>query len=201
MSKNSEGVSKKEEILNAAIILFAEQGFSNTSITEVAKATNASTANIFYHFKTKEELFLAALQNVKEGIISHFDEYFKDREFENGLQMMEEIIAYYLYIAGAMEQWFLLLHSHYPYRLALVNEVCREHLEKTYNSLVEIFEKAVVKGKEDGSIADVDSRKTALVIFSMIEGVVRFKIYNLYDSGVLFAELIKSCNKILKYKE
>ncbi|MBF0303039.1 MAG: TetR/AcrR family transcriptional regulator [Desulfamplus sp.] len=199
MTKNN--VSKKDEILNAAIILFAEQGFSNTSITEVAKATNASTANIFYHFKNKEELFLAALENVKQGIITRFDEYFRDRDFTNGLQMMEEIISYYLYLAGSMEQWFLLLHSHYPYRLALVNNVCRDHLEQTYNSLVEIFEQAVVRGKKDGSIADVDSRKTALVIFSMVEGVVRFKIYNLYDAGALFNELIKSCNKILKYKE
>ncbi len=194
-------MSKKEEILNAAIILFAEQGFNNTSITEVAKATNASTANIFYHFKNKEELFLAALENVKDGIMTHFDEYLRGRYFENGLQMMEEIIAFYLYLAGAMQQWFLLLHSHYPYRLALVNDLCRNHLEQTYNSLVDIFERAVVIGKEDGSIADVDSRKTALVIFSMVEGVVRFKIYNLYDTGALFYELIKSCNKILKYKE
>ncbi|MBF0242427.1 MAG: TetR/AcrR family transcriptional regulator [Desulfamplus sp.] len=194
-------MSKKDEILNAAIILFAEQGFNNTSITEVAKATKVSTANIFYHFKNKEELFLAALENVKDGIMSHFEEYLKSIEFESGLQMMEEIIAYYLYLAGSMQQWFLLLHSHYPYRLALVNEVCRDHLEKTYNSLVDIFERAVVIGKEDGTIADVDSRKTALVIFSMVEGVVRFKIYNLYDSGVLFGELIKCCNKILKYKE
>lgn len=194
-------MSKKEEILEAAIILFAEKGFNDTSITEVSRATNASTANVFYHFKNKEELFLSALEQVKEGILGHFNGYLSERTFENGLQMMEEIIAYYLYLAGAMEQWFLLLHSHYPYRLALVNDICRSYLEKTYNSLVEIFERAVVIGKEDGSIADVDSRKTALVIFSMVEGVVRFKIYNLYDTGALFNELIKSCNKILKYKE
>ncbi|MBF0232919.1 MAG: TetR/AcrR family transcriptional regulator, partial [Desulfamplus sp.] len=87
------------------------------------------------------------------------------------------------------------------YRLALVNDVCGSYLETTYNSLVDIFEQAVIIGKADGSIADVDSRKTALVIFSMLEGVVRFKIYNLYDTGALFNELIKSCNKILKYKE
>ncbi len=194
-------MSKKDEILNAAIILFAEQGFNDTSITEVAKAANVSTANVFYHFKNKEVLLLAALENVETGIVSHFEDYFKDREFESGIKMMEEIISFYLYLAGAMEQWFLLLHSHYPYRLALTNDVCRDHLERTYNSLVDIFERAVVIGKEDGSIADVDSRKTALVIFSMIEGVVRFKIYNLYDAGVLFDELIKSCNKILRYKE
>lgn len=194
-------MSKKEEILDAAIILFAEKGFRDTSISEVAKAVQISNANVFYHFKNKEELFLAVLKNVKEGILGYFDEYLQKKEFESGLQMMEELIAYYLYLAGAMEQWFLLLHSHYPYRLALVNNVCRSYLEETYNGLVDIFELAVVTGKEDGSIAAENSRKAALVIFSMIEGVVRFKIYNLYDAGVLFNELIKSCNKILKYKE
>ena len=55
-------------------------------------------------------------------------------------------------------------------------------------------------GREDGSIDAEDTRKTALVIFSMVDGVVRFKIYNLYDTGALFNELINSCRKILKYK-
>ncbi len=193
-------MSKKDEILKTAIILFAEKGFQNTSMAEVARATNVSNANIFYHFNNKETLFLACLEHVKNGIIEKFEQYMTGQKFESGIQMMEGIISFYLYLAGSMEAWFLLLHNHYPYRLAIVNELCRNHLETTYNSLIDIFEYAVILGKKDGSIEDVDSRKTALIIFSMVDGIVRFKIYNLYDGASLYKELIRSCKKILKCK-
>lgn len=194
-------LSKKDTILKAAVFLFAEKGFKDTSIAELAKATGASTANVFYHFNSKEALFLATLEHVKNGIVHEFEDYIAKREFESGLLMMEGIVSFYLYLAGSMEAWFLLLHNHYPYRLAMVNDVCRSHLEKTYNSLIDIFEDAVIIGKSDGSIKDIDSRKTALIIFSMVDGLVRFKIYNLYDTAALYNELIRSCRKILKYKD
>ena len=193
-------MSKKNDILKAAITLFADRGFQDSSMTEVAKMSGVSGATVFYHFKTKEALFLTALETVKEGIIHEFDQYLGESDFKLGIDLVEGIVSFYLYLAGSMEEWFLLLHSHYPYKLAMVNEECRDHLEKTYNSLVDIFERAVAMGKDDGSINVIDTRKTALVLFSMVDGVVRFKIYNLYDTGALFSTLISSCRKIVKYK-
>jgi AcrR family transcriptional regulator len=193
-------MSKKDDILKAAITLFADRGFQDASMTEVAKMSGVSGATVFYHFKSKEALFLIALETVKDGIIQEFDRYLSEHDFDSGIELAEGIISFYLYLAGTMEEWFLLLHSHYPYKLALVNEECRSHLEKIYNSLVDVFERAVALGRADGSIDVEDTRKTALVIFSMVDGVVRFKIYNLYDTGALFNELINSCRKILKYK-
>ena len=43
--------------------------------------------------------------------------------------MVEGAISYYLYLAGMKEDRFHLLHHRYPYELAAVNPVCREHLE------------------------------------------------------------------------
>jgi AcrR family transcriptional regulator len=193
-------MTKKNDILRSAITLFADRGFQDASMTEVARMGGVSGATVFYHFKSKESLFLTALETVKDGIIEEFDAYLDQHEFASGIDLVEGIISFYLYLAGSVEEWFLLLHSHYPYKLALVNRECRSHLEKIYNSLVDIFERAVALGRKDGSILADDTRKTALVIFSMVDGVVRFKIYNLYDTGALYRELINSCRKILKYK-
>ncbi|HAS89092.1 MAG TPA: TetR/AcrR family transcriptional regulator, partial [Desulfovibrio sp.] len=41
-------------------------------------------------------------------------------------------------------------------------------------------------------------RKTALIIFTMVDGLVRFKNFNLYDAGALFNELIESIRRMLK---
>ncbi len=42
------------------------------------------------------------------------------------------------------------------------------------------------------------ARKIALIIYSMVDGLVRFKTYNLYDAGVLYDEVIESCRRMLK---
>lgn len=193
-------MSKKKVILQAATRLFSEKGFKDTSMADLAKVTGAAQGTIFYHFNTKEELFLSILEELKGNIIEEFERYFAERKFKNGLDMMEGAISFYLYLAGAMEDRFLLLHRHDAYELAQVNSICKGHLEGIYNCLLDIFERAILLGQNDGSIRDMPARKTALIIFTMVDGLVRFNTYNLYDAGALYNDLIESCRKILESK-
>ena len=66
-----------------------------------------------------------------------------------------------------------------------------------YNCVVDIFEQAIRRGQKDGSIGELSSRKMALLLFSMVDGLVRFKTYNLYDPGGLYHELIAACRRML----
>ncbi|MFK7965520.1 MAG: TetR/AcrR family transcriptional regulator [Burkholderiaceae bacterium] len=47
----------RENILNVAETLFANNGYNGTSLRDVARAANLQTAAIGYHYPTKEELF------------------------------------------------------------------------------------------------------------------------------------------------
>ena len=191
-------MSKKEVILCAAMWLFSEKGFKDTSMIELSKMTGAAEGTIFYHFKNKEDLFLSTLENVKNEIIDQFESYFRETKFETGLHMMEGAILFYLYLAGAMGDQFLLLHRHDAYEIAKANPTCRGHLEAVYNCLLDIFERAILRGQQDGSIRSVSPRKTALIIFSMIDGLVRFETYNLYHAGSLYEQLKDLCRRMLQ---
>ena len=190
-------MSKKELILQSALWLFAKKGFKDTSMADLSKMTGAAEGTTFYHFKNKETLFLAVLETVKLKIINDFERYAARKKFQSGLEMVEEVISFYLYLAGHNPDLFMLLHRHDAYELAEVNPLCREYLEDTYNGLVDIFEKAVNLGKKDGSIVSVPARKTALILFTMTDGLVRFNSYNLYNAGALSSELIASCRRML----
>ncbi|MBN2059029.1 MAG: TetR/AcrR family transcriptional regulator [Deltaproteobacteria bacterium] len=191
-------MKKKEAILNSATRLFSEKGFKDTSISEISRATGAAEGTIFYHFKSKEELFLAILKEFKDSIVDEFKHYIEEKDFENGMEMVDNVISFYLYLAGSMEDRFLLLHRHDAYELSKVNPICREYLEEIYNCLVELFERAIILGREDGSIEkDIHPRKTGMIIFAMVDAVVRFNTYSLYDAGALYSELINACHRIL----
>lgn len=57
---------KKERILNAALQLFAKEGFAATSTSKVANEAGVSEGLIFRHFKNKEGLLQAILDNGAE---------------------------------------------------------------------------------------------------------------------------------------
>ena len=50
-------------ILDAALPLFAERGFDGVSMRQVSEAAGVSKANIYYHFESKEALYLAVLRS------------------------------------------------------------------------------------------------------------------------------------------
>ena len=191
-------MSKKQDILQAATILFSQNGFKDTRISDISKLTGAAEGTIFYHFNNKEDLFLAILEKFKEDIIEQFERYVEETKFETGLDMLQASLSFYISLAGTMEDRFLLLHRHDAYELAKVNPTCKDYLEAIYTHFVDIFEKAVLMGQKDGSIENMSARKTALIIFSMVDGLVRLNTYNLYDADSLYYELIEACRRMVQ---
>jgi len=49
-------------IFGAAAGLFAEKGYHQTTVDEIAQAIGVAKGTIYYHFKNKEELYLALLR-------------------------------------------------------------------------------------------------------------------------------------------
>jgi len=190
-------MSKKDDILQTALHLFAEKGFKDTTMTELSKVTGVAEGTIFYHFKNKEDIFLAILENARKDITDEFSRYFGEKRFSNGLEIVEGIISFYLYLSVKMEDYFCFLHRHYPYQLAEKNQVCHEHLKAIYSCLIDFFEQAIVRGQEDGSIRTMPARKTAILIFTMVDGLIRFKNNNLYDSTALYEDLLELCKRML----
>ena len=191
-------MTRKEQILKAATVLFANKGYAETTTLELSESIGVASGTIFYHFGSKEGLFLAILDDIHQTIELEFNLYFKALKFPSGLKMLEEVIAFYLYLASKHESQFMLLQQPHTSQMALDNTECRAHLEAIYNRLVEIFEKTIVAGQKDASIEELPVRKTALIAFSMVDGFVRLKNNNIYDAGALFNELVKLCQRMLE---
>lgn len=191
-------MSKKNAILLAATQLFSQKGYDGTAMAELSKMTGAAGGTIFHHFKNKEDLFLNILRSIQETVVFEFEHHIQNQTYESGLDMVEGTLMFYLQLAGSMQDQFLLLQRHFPYQLAATNPVCRQYLQSIYDCLLDIFERGISIGQKDGSIGNVPTRKTAILLFSMVDGILRLNTYNLYDAGALTTTLMASCRKILK---
>ncbi|PEZ09255.1 TetR family transcriptional regulator [Bacillus sp. AFS018417] len=69
---NQRKENRKEEILEAGLEVFAEKGYYNTTTALIAEKAGISQPYIFRFFRTKEELFVAALDRAFERILETF---------------------------------------------------------------------------------------------------------------------------------
>lgn len=56
----------KEKIIHESLKLFSLKGFSSTSVTDILEAAGASKGGFYNHFKSKEELFHAVLEQARQ---------------------------------------------------------------------------------------------------------------------------------------
>ncbi|GIO37665.1 TetR family transcriptional regulator [Paenibacillus antibioticophila] len=59
--KQLQSEQTRKRIVDAARMLFAQKGYKATSIEDIIAATGTSKGNLYYHFKSKEGLFLYLL--------------------------------------------------------------------------------------------------------------------------------------------
>jgi AcrR family transcriptional regulator len=184
--------------MKAATTLFAEKGFGDTSVADLARLTGAAEGTIFHHFRSKEHLFLAIFESVRTRIVEEVERDIRGAEFESGLEMVRGIVSLYFHLSEKMRVEFLLLYQTYPYRLASENRVCGEHLEAIYGCFLDILEEAIARGREDGSIREVNAERQALMVFAMINGLVRFTLFNLLPADAYYADAIDACSQMLE---
>jgi len=59
---------KRERLVSAAAELFHRRGIASTSLADIAKHADIPIGNVYYYFKTKEELALAAVEKHREDL-------------------------------------------------------------------------------------------------------------------------------------
>lgn len=79
-SRVLQGQETRRHILLCAGRLFADKGYKATSIRDLVADTGVAAGNILYHFKSKENIFLATIEHFTlelGGLNKHFDPLFE----------------------------------------------------------------------------------------------------------------------------
>ena len=139
---------KRQELIETAIRLFAEFGFHNTGIDRIAREANVSKKTMYHHFRSKEELILAALR--------HHDGLFRNQFMKTVNAMTALPRDRLLAIFDVAETWFggpgfhgcMFINAigEYASRDAAIGEACRAFKEQMVTFVEEL---AVAAGARD----------------------------------------------------
>ena len=87
-------------LLEAAAVVFARRGFAAASVEEIAREAGYSTGAIYWHFKGKDDLFLAMAEDFAVDRVRELNEVIgathvgvAERAREAGNQWMERLLA------------------------------------------------------------------------------------------------------------
>jgi AcrR family transcriptional regulator len=168
MKKNK--ITNRDVVLRIATSLFLTQGYHATSMDEIVAVSNVSKTNIYYYFKSKEELLSAILDQLIQTynemiyeVVSRKDQSVQER-FEILLQLLTEQETDCL---GGCP--FITLYTQMPQDSALF----RNKISQFFQSQITTVEILLNEGRERLEIqAELPARSTAQFIISAIEGAL-----------------------------
>ena len=70
--------NKKEIILDAAVKVFAQKGFYNAKVADVAREAGIADGTIYLYFKNKDDLLISLFETKMEEILFQFNERLKN---------------------------------------------------------------------------------------------------------------------------
>lgn len=83
---------KQQNILKAALSLFAEQGFDATSSSQIAKRAGVAVGSVYQHFHNKRELLMAVLTPLTRSVFSQAADQFIDKTLDRDYDSLEDFI-------------------------------------------------------------------------------------------------------------
>ena len=88
-----EAEERKNEILDAAEMLFGNKGFDNTSTNDILKEVGIARGTLYYHFKSKEDILDAMIERMTERMTAAAVHIAQDQSISVLERLSQAIIA------------------------------------------------------------------------------------------------------------
>lgn len=197
-------IMKKSEatrlnILQKAFELIYTKGYRNTSIDEIIATTQVTKGAFYYHFKTKDEMGLAIINELMKPMMkSSFIEPFQDDS--NPLDTIYNLVYRLLMENDALKVEYGCPASNFTQEMAPWNTEFTQVLNDLSLQWESSMIAAIEKGKQDGRIrAEVNAKEVAVFVISGYWGVRNLgKLENSKSVYLIYLKGLKSYFKSIQ---
>ena len=185
------------KVIAAALELFSRNGYSNTTLAMIAEAAGFSRGPIYWHFKSKDELYQAVLTVSQEPL---------ERLIERSRELAGKPAAA---LEHFVNEWFRLLLDDRWYRQSfeiLLNKTeltaqmasTLKRERKLTRDMVQLLEELIELGQQEQVIQHCQApRALALLLYSSLMGITHTwllspKLFSLREQAPLMASNLLS---------
>jgi len=190
-----KGERTKRDILEAAVSLFAKNGFRNTTINQIAEAARMSKGAFYCHFKSKEAIFFEVVREVKDLWNSLI---MKEIGREGGaidkLTKMLDIFVELTLENKDKYVIFIVLIAEFTEVDAKFEGILKEAFDEFFDSIAEILE----EGKRAGTVrGDIHPRLLAISLIAAWQGILLQWLLNREEIALI--DLVNILKRFLLY--
>lgn len=167
MTRHMPEQARREQILSAARRCFIENGYHPTRMDDIAKAAGLSKGGVYFHFKSKQEVFnslvdeefaasMAFLKSVHEG----------DRPIGEKMQRIGQHFLEYFTQAPDAPRFFVVMGE-----MALRDEEVAKKLLEMQTIFIAEVTKLIEQGMSEGIFRPVDPSVVAALLKALVDGV------------------------------
>jgi AcrR family transcriptional regulator len=194
--KQERAARTRLEILEAAITLFARRGILATTMAELAKAIRMTPGALYWHFPTKEDLLLAAIEELNGRYIKEFADLITEGR---KLPARDQLLQFF-----SRTQAFLRYHREYGIFFGMVAAESAETHERVAEALrgalslyVEVV-RGIIRYGQTRTLEfrpDVDAEGTAHALLGAYMGMIIHQ--NLFQATVQYDPLFSGLDKLV----
>ena len=162
--------AKEKQLLEAAIDLFAKEGFWNTPTSRIAKHAGVATGTLFNYFESKDALIDAVYKQLKQEWISHImigypqDGALKER--------VEHIWFRHI-------DWGISFPTRYSLMTQLkLSDLVSKEMQQSQEAELAFAYEMIVQGIADGVFVDIHPAYLGKIFYAQLEAAVHHATEN-----------------------
>lgn len=171
----AKGVAKREEILDTALEVIAQQGYSSATVKELAAAVGLSQTGLLHYFGTKENLFTEVLRRRDvSGARTFAPQGNPVEKVPDFGALIAEIVQRNGEVPGLVQ-----LSTSVTAEAIAVDHASHEYFRSRYSDITATFSRAAKAYQSDGLLDPrVDASKVGVLLMALIEGLQTQWLYN-----------------------
>ncbi|GAB4187303.1 MAG: hypothetical protein Kow00108_24310 [Calditrichia bacterium] len=167
--RKKEG-NKDQKILDAAIKVFAQNGFANAKISQIADMAGVGVGSVYNYYKNKESILLHILERIWKNLYLELEEIYNNPDISIN-QKISAFIKSTLISLSQNKDVALLLSNEQNFWLMQNKGIFSDYYTKFKVLVVEIIN----EGKQKGLInVNIDAE----VMAAFLVGGIRYLIYS-----------------------
>lgn len=158
------------ELSRTALDLFADRHYAAVTIKDIGRAAGVNSAMIYYHFKNKEELFAAAIQNALDEAFQLFEEHCHIDDHEDAMAVIAAWFDIHVILHKRLRN--VVKISLDANSLAKVNPAAIKSIKAFYSHEKKILQSIIRRGIDSGLFQAVDPVQVATMISTSLDGIM-----------------------------
>jgi len=162
-----KGDVRRDQVVRSALTIISKRGVGGLTTATLAAEAGTSEANLYRHFKNKEDIFFATVSYVKERIAKNIEE-----SLAGGKTPVKKLRRFYNLQIDLMERNSGIPRFMFSDELHIAKKL-RGVLLQTMYAFSATLASFIRDAQKSGSIRnDLDPKTTALMFIGMVQGLM-----------------------------